>query len=112
MAGLKIRIRDNSIRLRLTRGEVEAVRRDGLVVSETGFADGGLFRYALESSPASVAPAARFADAEIRVRLPESAVASWAASDDEVSIRGEQALDSGGRTDDTRRERLCVPRTA
>lgn len=91
---MKIRIKDNSIRLRLTRGEVETMRDSGVVISNTGFPGGRKFNYALESSPASVSPAAFYSENEIRVRLPETLVLAW-ASTEQVSIEGEQILDDG-----------------
>jgi hypothetical protein len=91
---VKIRIKDNSIRLRLTRGEVDAIRDTGVVISSTGFPGGRKFSYALESSPASVNPAALYSDNEIRVRLPETMVLAW-TSTEQVSIAGEQILDDG-----------------
>jgi len=91
---VKLRIRDNSVRLRLMRGEVDSLRDDGLVTASTGFPGGRTFRYAVESSPASVNPAAFFSDNEIIVRLPETTVLAWASSD-QVSIDGEQVLDDG-----------------
>ena len=91
---MKIRIKDNSIRLRLTRGEVDTIRDRGVVISDTGFPGGRTFSYALESSPASVNPAAFYSDNEIRVRLPETIVLAW-TSTEQVSIEGEQVLDDG-----------------
>jgi hypothetical protein len=91
---VKIRIKDNSIRLRLTRGEVDTMRDNGVVISRTGFPGGRQFSYALESSPASVNPAAFYSDNEIRVRLPETVVLAWLATE-QVSIEGEQILDDG-----------------
>jgi hypothetical protein len=91
---VKIRIKDNSIRLRLTRGEVDTIRDSGVVISSTGFPGGRQFSYALESSPASVNPAAFYSDNEVRVRLPETIVLAWATTE-QVSIEGEQTLDNG-----------------
>ena len=91
---MKIRIRDNSLRLRLTRGEVDAIRDNGVVTSTTGFPGGRQFSYSLESSPASVNPAAFYSDNEIRVRLPETQVLAWTTTE-QVSIEGEQVLDDG-----------------
>lgn len=93
---MKIRIRDNSIRLRLTRGEVENIRENGVVRSTTGFPGGRYLRYALESSPACVNPAAFYSDNEIRVCLPEKTVLTWATTE-QVSIEGEHTLDDGDR---------------
>ena len=91
---MKIRIRDNSIRLRLTRGEVDAMRENGVITSTTGFPGGRQFSYSLESSPASVNPAAFYSDNEIRIRLPETQVLAWTTTE-QVSIEGEQVLDDG-----------------
>jgi Family of unknown function (DUF7009) len=91
---VKIRIRDNSIRLRLTRGEVDAIFDSGVVKSKTGFPGGRYLSYALESSPACVQPAAFYSDNGIRVCLPEKGVATWATTE-QVSIEGEQTLDDG-----------------
>jgi hypothetical protein len=76
------------------RGEVETLREDGLVKSSTQFPGGRTFRYAVESSPACVNPAAFFSENEIIVRLPETTVLAWVASE-QVSIAGEQVLDDG-----------------
>ena len=89
---MKLRIRDNSVRLRLTRGEVDQLRDDGLVCARTTFPGGREFQYAVESSPASVKPGAFLSECVITVRLPETSVLAWANSE-QVSITGEQLLD-------------------
>ncbi len=91
---MKIRIKDNSIRLRLTQGEVDAMRNDSVVRSRTGFPGGREFCYSLESSPASVSPAAFLSDNAITVRLPETTVLDWATTE-QVSITADQILDDG-----------------
>ena len=94
---MKLRIRDNSVRLRLTRGEVETLRQEGMVSAKTGFPGGRDFQYVLESSPASVSPGAFLSDNVMTVRLPETTVLAWAASN-QVSIEGEQLLNDGEKT--------------
>lgn len=91
---MKLCIRDNSLLLRLSRSEVEALRRDGVYAAEIAFPGGRQLRYAVESSPAVVNPAAFLSDGRIAVRLPENQVLAWAASE-QVAIRGEQRLDDG-----------------
>ena len=91
---MKLRIKDNSIRLRLTRGEVETLRESGIVEAITGFPGGRSLQYRVESSPASVKPAAFFSDNAVTVRLPEAAVLAWATTE-QVSLPGEQILDDG-----------------
>ena len=93
---MKLRIRDNSVRLRLTRSEVNALRKDGLVSSKIEFPGSREFNYVVESSPASVNPGAFLSDNVLTVRLPETTVLAWAASE-QVTIDGEQLLDDGQR---------------
>ena len=91
---MKLRIRDNSVGLRLTQDEVEILRKQGVVSARTGFPGGRELRYELESSPASVAPAAFFSDNVLTVRVPETAVLAWATTE-QVTIEGEQVLVDG-----------------
>ena len=91
---MKLRLLDNSIRLRLTRKEVELAATGGIVKSSVSFPDNATFTYILESSPANVSATATFSAGDLIVRLPESEVLEWASSD-RVSITGEQLLASG-----------------
>jgi hypothetical protein len=91
---VKLRILNNSVRLRLTRTEVETLDREGLVKARTDFPGDRDFQYVVESSPASVKPGAFFSDRVMTVRLPDTTVREWAASD-EVSIQANQLLDGG-----------------
>ncbi len=95
---MKLRIRDNSVRLRLTRSEVDTLRDEGIVTARTAFPGGRDFQYEVESSPASVNPGAFLSDSKVTVRLPESAVRAWANSE-QVSITGEQQHNNGERLD-------------
>jgi hypothetical protein len=91
---LKLRIQDNSVRLRLTRGEVDRMQRDGQVSAAAAFPGGARFEYALQASSAAQAPAAQFAAGRLLVSLPEIAVQQWASSE-QVSIEGAQPLAGG-----------------
>ena len=91
---MKLRIRDNSIRIRLTQTEVDQLSKQGLVSATTAFPGGGRFGYALESSPASVTAEAFFAASTITVRVPESDVLAWSSSS-QVSMSGSLQLDDG-----------------
>ena len=93
---MKLRIRDNSIRLRLSRSEVALLGTEGLVGAKVTFAGGARFVYCLESSPACVDAAAQFSGDGLSVRLPESSVQQWVHSDD-ISIEATQGLDDGGQ---------------
>jgi len=89
---LKLRLLDNSIRLRLTRSEVDAVKDSGRVRGRVRFAGNNTFDYVLESSPATAEPGAHISNNVLTVRLPEMDVQQWAASE-QVSIRSAQLLD-------------------
>ena len=91
---MKLRVRDNSIRLRLTRSEVELVRNDGLGLGRVPLAGRNNFDYVLESSPATVKPEAHISNNVLTVRIPEAEIISWSESD-EVSISASQILDGG-----------------
>jgi hypothetical protein len=91
---MKLRIRDNSVRLRLTRGEVDMLRDVRRVAGRTGFPGGREFRYVVESSAACNEAGASFSDTAITVQLPQSSVVAWANSE-QVSIVGEQVLGDG-----------------
>ena len=89
---MKLRIRDNSIRLRLSQSEVQTLRNEGLVSAALNFPGGTVIEYVLESTPASVSLSAQYSSNTIRVLVPESIVGEWADSD-QVSISSEQNLD-------------------
>ena len=95
---MKLRILNNTIRLRLSRPEVEQAATEGIVRGALQFPGGAAFHYVLESSPATVECTAAFAAGGLTVRLPQSQVQSWAASD-AVGMTGEQLLDDGGKLD-------------
>ena len=92
---MKLRIRDNSIRLRLSRTEVVSVNSNGLVRGKVQFAGSNSFDYVLESSPATVKPEAHISNNMLTVRVPQMDVNQWAESE-QVSISSEQILDNGG----------------
>ena len=93
---MKLRIRDNSIRLRLTRPEVERANSDGLVKGQVQFAGSNSFAYILESSPATVKPEAHISNNVLTVRIPQLDVKRWAESD-QVSITSEQDVNDGAQ---------------
>lgn len=91
---MKLRVRDNSIRLRLTRPEVKQVSTDGLVRGRVPLAGGKNFDYVLESSPATVKAEAHISNNVLTIRVPEDQIRNWSGSD-EVSIAASQVLDDG-----------------
>ena len=80
---MKLRIKGNTIRLRLTRSEVDAVADGTAVVETTSLPQP--FTYALE--PAGEAIGAAFKGGRMTINLPPGVAARWAGTE-EVSLRG------------------------
>lgn len=93
---MKLRVLDNSVRLRLTQTEVDNVVSNGLVRGRVRFAGSNTFDYVLESSPATVKPEAHLSNNVLTVRIPQMDIENWAGTE-QVSIESEQILDDGDR---------------
>jgi len=93
---MKLRLLDDSIRLRLSQGEVLAAGEQRLVEGQTRFPDGSVFTFALEAVENAAAPSAAYAQDRMVVRLPAAEVSAWARDDAAVSLVGELELPRGG----------------
>lgn len=94
---MKLRIRGNSLRLRLTKPEVARIA-EGLRLEETimfGLEPHQRLSYALECSTDGENMKADYRDGHITVRLPYAVARDWAMTD-RVSLDGEQTLDGNG----------------
>ena len=91
---MKLRIQDNSIRLRLTRSEVDALDADGSVAASVSFPDGARLEYSLETSSLTGQPRAQFSTDRLVVQVPQAIARQWAVTE-EVSITGAQPLEDG-----------------
>lgn len=90
---MKLRIRKNSLRLRLQQHEVQQLVATGAVTDETCFGDSTL-RCTIETSTSIIAPCANLASNTIRIRVPTSAAVQWSQSD-QVGILAEQSTPAG-----------------
>jgi hypothetical protein len=90
---MKLRIRGDTIRLRLKRVEVDQIAAGTSIVEETHFPN-SVLTYRLDVSGDSDISAS-LDDASLVVSLPESLVSDWAATD-EVSLSAEQTLSGTG----------------
>ena len=88
---MKLRIRDNSLRFRLTRTEVDTLRNDGMIKATLNFPGGAMIDYVVESDSSAVNSTANFSNNRIGLRIPETTVKEWADSS-QVSIRSEETL--------------------
>jgi len=91
---MKIRIHNDSIRLRLDRSEVDEIGAGKPVDCRTRFAGGAEFHYRLIVA-ACDSVSADFNQGRIEVSLPKSAAEHWATDETEVSIRGENGISDG-----------------
>lgn len=91
---MKLRIRGNSIRIRVTQSELEEIAMDGEVREIVDFGDARLI-YALVRGAHDSEPSASFRDDVITLRLPAGTLQEWVHTN-RVSIRATQRLDNGG----------------
>jgi len=91
---MKLRVRGDSMRLRLKRGEVDQLAAGISIVEKTHF-PGAVLTYRLDVSRNSTI-SATFDNGSVSVSLPESKVLDWAKTG-EVSLYAEQKL-SGSNT--------------
>ncbi len=91
---MKLRIRGNSVRLRVTRTEREAIGAGETVSETTDFGGGHLLTCRLTVDPDADVIGASFDDGIITVRLPAPLAAEWAGSE-LVSLAGEQPAADG-----------------
>jgi hypothetical protein len=94
---MKLRLLDDSIRLRLSRSEVVAADEQGVVEGLTRFPDGSVFTFALESLDGGSDAGAAYENDRLVVRLPAAEISAWATDDGAVSLHGELPLPAGGR---------------
>jgi len=75
---MKIRLKGNTIRFRLTRSEVERLSSGAALRDRIEFSPSRHLTWLLAPAPAITAIEADFVDATIAVRLPQSQVQNWA----------------------------------
>lgn len=90
---MKLRIRGNSLRLRVSRTELLRIAEQGSAEDSIRFAPGTEWRYGIEVKPGGDV-AAQFAADSLRVVLPKARVEQW-LDDGEVAIEGEQPIGNG-----------------
>ena len=90
---MKLRILDNTLRLRLDRHEVDQLGAGTGLTAETRFPGGEVFCYRIEAAGADLT-ATKDQDG-IRLCLPEQQLASWAADETQVGIYASLPLTEG-----------------
>ena len=90
---MKIRIKGNSVRLRLTKTEVANFAKLGILEEETQLL-GGVFTYRLERSSEVSTPSASWIQSGICMQIPTEIANQWTGSD-EVGFQHIQVLPNG-----------------
>jgi hypothetical protein len=91
---MKLRIKGDSLRLRLTQGEVATLGETGAVEDQVRFGAGAALIYRLKRDAAASDMRATFANGTVEVRLPERMATAWCGSD-EVTLSGKQSAAAG-----------------
>lgn len=86
---MKLRIKGDSLRLRLTQSEVRELQDHGTVEDRVRFGGGAALIYRLTRNAAARAIAARYASGALEVELPERVAIDWCQSN-EVTLAGTQ----------------------
>jgi hypothetical protein len=91
---MKLRIRGNSIRLRLTQGDVAGLISEGTVSEAVQFSAAPTDRliYSVQVSHSAAVPIASYTQGELLVTLPAARAVEWADSD-QVGIEHTQPAD-------------------
>ena len=92
---MKLRVRADSIRLRLGQSEVRRLADEGIVEESTHFAPGGLpFVYALRARDDAAGIGASFDKSRLVVTVPHALARQWATTD-RVSLEASQPAGDG-----------------
>lgn len=75
---MKLRFRNNSLRLRLNRREAEILAAGSALKEQVSFPEGAIFSYVLETAPRAHAEAS-FQQGVIRIAAPAAALQNWVA---------------------------------
>jgi len=91
---MKIRLKGNSIRYRLTQTEIESFRMNGWLEEKTDFVNGPSFHYRLERKPGIVDLESSFMDNRICIFVPERIAGEWTTTDN-VGYNHKMSLGNG-----------------
>ncbi|MCR9163908.1 MAG: DUF7009 family protein [Nannocystaceae bacterium] len=90
---MKLRILGDSLRLRLSKSDVEAFSTTGRVQDVIRFGGDAQLTYALEHAEDVEALSASFVRDLVLVRMPTSMARGWADTD-EITLRSAQSIDA------------------
>lgn len=108
---MKLRIKGDSLRLRLTRSEVEQLAATGNVEDRIGFGGDSALVYRIKRDPQGAQLKASFAQGAIEVSVPAEAARQWCDSE-EVGLSNAQNNEGAGLRILVEKDFACLkPRT-
>lgn len=90
---MKLRVRENSIRLRLLQSEIKTLEKNGIVSENITFSATQKLVYTIRISKDSSEISARFEDNKIAVKIPAQTARHWIETD-LVGLEMEQKIDN------------------
>ena len=90
---MKLRIKGNSIRFRLTQSEVKIVEQTGLVKDQIKFSNSISLEYEIKAATGLEYVEATYSENKITLKVNESLIRDWAHSD-QVTISSSRDLSS------------------
>ena len=90
---MKLRIKENSIRIRLTRSEIDYFRNHNSIEEKTDFGS-SMFGYVLRKEPVNKNLSATFNDNKIILNIPESLAREWTETE-LIGIENELDIGNG-----------------
>ena len=78
---MKLRIKGNSIRMRLTKTEISNFGEQGIIEEKTEFINGHFFSYSLQRKPGIEKLEATFLENKIILFVPETMAGQWTTTD-------------------------------
>jgi hypothetical protein len=91
---MKLRIRGNALRVRLSRGEVQSLAEQGVVEDRLEFPGGGRLVYRLRAEKNITGISAGYSGNIIEVLVPETLAGQWCGTD-LVTLTGLQPVAAG-----------------
>lgn len=109
---MKLRIKGNSLRLRVTPSEMKRLLDSGRIEESIRFAPGteGRLTYGLEHTPQTEAMTLRYAPGEVMVLVSSAAAQLWADGQD-VGLYGECANGDGALSLAIEKDYSCLDKT-
>lgn len=93
---MKLRLRENSIRLRLLQSEIRELRERGRVSEKISFAPRNALNYSIDISDDGNEITAHFENGDIRVEIPKNLANDWIDTE-QIGLENEQFIDDNLR---------------